>query len=123
MFTIQIAAADYSQCVQDVESGVADAVLTDALILYGYAYDTTQYPGLAVEQTQYGSMNQYGIGLPHGQVKACEELIPIVESFITDGSWAKYFQIEFPWVVSGNPYWQQDYRPDVNAVPTDSYCE
>ncbi len=121
--TIQITAADYSQCVQDVENGTADAVLTDALILYGYANDSQQYPGLVVEATQYGSMNQYGIGLPHGQVAGCEELIPVVESFITDGSWAKYFQIEFPGVVSSDPSWQQDYRPDVNSVPADSYCQ
>lgn len=121
--TILITAGDYSQCVKDVENGAADAVLTDALILYGYADDTQQYPGLAVEKTQYGSLNEYGIGIPHGQVTACEELIPIVESFITDGSWAKYFQEEFPGVASSDPYWQQDYRPDVNSVPADSYCE
>jgi glutamate transport system substrate-binding protein len=116
-------ATDYGQCVQDVESGAADAVFTDSLVLDGYAADTTKYPGLAVEKTQYGELNQYGIGLPHGQAAACEELIPLVVAFLNDGMWAQYFRTEFPGVVASDSTWQQDFKPNVNIIPSTSYCK
>jgi glutamate transport system substrate-binding protein len=115
-------AENYSQCVHDVETGSADAVLTDALILHGYAADTRQYPGLVVEKTQWGGLNQYGIALPHGRVAACEKLIPVVQSFINSGAWKSYFEEDFPRLTQSDPSWQQDYQPDVNTIRRDSYC-
>lgn len=48
---------NYSDCVRDVESDAADAMLTDSLIDYGYARDR-DYPGLAVQNTQYGGVKE-----------------------------------------------------------------
>lgn len=116
-----ITASDYSQCVQDVEDGDADAVFTDSIILSGYAEDA-QYPGLVVEPTQYGSENQYGIGLPHGEVAACRALIPVIESFVASPAWETYFKAEFTDVESSDQTWQQDYKPSPSSIAGTSYC-
>jgi glutamate transport system substrate-binding protein len=116
-------AANYTQCVQELEAGDVDAVFTDALVLDGYAADRVQYPGLTVEPTQYGGDNEYGIGVPRGQVAACRDLILVIQSFLSSNVWLKDFQLEFPEVVATDPTYQQDYKPEVNTVPTESYCE
>lgn len=115
-------AADYTQCVQWLEAGTVSAVFTDELVLDGYA-DDPAYPGLVVEPTQYGSLQQYGIGVPRGQVAACEALIPVIQSFINSRTWQFDFKNEFPEVVATDSTYQQDFQPNVNSVPSTSYCK
>ena len=119
---VLITPADYSQCVQDVEDGTADALFTDSIIVSGYAEDTSQYPGLVVETTQYGSENQYGVGLPHGAIAACRALIPVIEAFVQSPSWLEYFKTEFREVAVSDQTWQQDYRPQASSVAGTSFC-
>lgn len=115
---------DYSKCVNLVERGKVDAVWTDALILYGYADEHIKYPGLVVESTQYTRENQYGIGVPHGQVAACKALIPVVQSFLQSANgWEAYFRDEFFSLTQQDSTWQQDYKPAAGAVPATSYCK
>lgn len=116
-------AQTFSECVRYLEQGSVDAVFTDELVLDGFAADTADYPGLVVEHTTYGSLNQYGIGLQHGQAAACRELQPIIEKFLDDNAWATSFAKNFPDVVKRDQNWQQDYMPDPNSIATTSYCQ
>jgi len=118
----KVSEPNYSGYVQDVENGKADAVFTDWLILYGYAQDSAQYPGLVVEHTQYGSINQYGIGIPPGHSGACQELVDKVTSFLKSDQWATDFINEFPGIRQAEPNWQQDFRPQSDTVSKASYC-
>ncbi len=115
-------ATDYTQCVQWLEAGTVGAVFTDELVLDGYADEPAQYPGLVVEPTQYGSIQQYGIGVPRGQSAACKALIPVIQSFINSRTWQTDFKNDFPELVATDRTYQQDYQPDVNSVPSTSYC-
>lgn len=116
-------ATNYSQCVQWLEAGTVDAVFTDQLVLDGYAGQSAQYPGLVVEPTEYGSEQEYGVGLPHGQTAACEALTAVIQSFINNRVWQTDFKNEFPEVAAADPTYQQDYQPDANSVSSASYCE
>jgi glutamate transport system substrate-binding protein len=114
-----VAPHNYSECVKDVKSGKADAMLTDELIDYGYA---AVNQGLAVQPIDIQNYF-YGIGIKHGDAAACEKLKPVVKEFINSPEWDGFFTEEFKQVPAQNPNWQQDYKPLVSEVDTHSYCK
>ncbi|WP_285729399.1 glutamate ABC transporter substrate-binding protein [Nocardiopsis sp. ATB16-24] len=79
----QMNAPDYSSCIDALREGNVDAVSTDNLILAGF---------LAEEPSAFRLVDQpftdekYGVGLPHGDVRACEAVNKAISQMYQDGT-------------------------------------
>ncbi|WP_028646720.1 glutamate ABC transporter substrate-binding protein [Nocardiopsis sp. CNT312] len=78
-----VEAPSYSACVDALREGEVDAVSTDDLILAGF---------LAREPEAFRLVNspftqeKYGVGLPHGDVRACEVVNKAITEMYQDGT-------------------------------------
>lgn len=98
----------YKDCISDLRSGGIDAISTDQLILYGHLQ---QYPELVVPQEiSFGQQEQYGVGLPKGDVAKCEALTKALKVFLVDGFWEAFFKNNLPGVASAG------HKPDPNNL-------
>ncbi|ADH69789.1 MULTISPECIES: glutamate ABC transporter substrate-binding protein [Nocardiopsis] len=76
-------APSYSACIDALRAGEVDAVSTDNLILAGF---------LAEEPDAFRFVNnpftdeKYGVGLPHGDVRACEAVNRAISQMYQDGT-------------------------------------
>ena len=76
-------AESYSMCIERLAEGEVDAVSTDNLILAGF---------LAEDPTAFQFVNnpftdeKYGVGLPYGDVAACEAVNKAVSQMYQDGT-------------------------------------
>lgn len=76
-------AESYSACIERLSDGSVDAVSTDNLILAGF---------LAEDPDSFRFVNnpftdeKYGVGLPHGDVAACEAVNKAVSEMYQDGT-------------------------------------
>lgn len=76
-------AETYSDCIERLSEGSVDAVSTDNLILAGF---------LAEDPDSFRFVNnpftdeKYGVGLPHGDVAACEAVNKAVGAMYQDGT-------------------------------------
>lgn len=76
-------AETYSACIERLSEGSVDAVSTDNLILAGF---------LAEDPDSFRFVNnpftdeKYGVGLPHGDVAACEAVNKAVSEMYQDGT-------------------------------------
>lgn len=79
----QMDAPSYSACVNALRDGDVDAVSTDNLILAGFlAQDPDAFRLVGNPFTE----EKYGIGLPYGQVAACEAVNKAVTRMYQDGT-------------------------------------
>ncbi|WP_230313923.1 glutamate ABC transporter substrate-binding protein [Nakamurella alba] len=76
----------YSECVENLRTGVVEAVTTDDVILAGFA---AQSPGEFKVVGNGFSDENYGIGLAKGDTAGTEAINAAIEAMIADGSWAK----------------------------------
>lgn len=77
------AAPSYSQCVDRLGDGRTDAVSTDDLILAGFlAEDPSAYRFVNAPFTD----EKYGVGLPYGDVEACETVNKAINLMYQDGT-------------------------------------
>lgn len=74
----------YSQCVDAVLNGQADAVTTDDAILLGYA--AQQPDRLEVVGAPF-STEKYGVGVPKDDTAFREKVNEILEAAVADGEW------------------------------------
>ncbi|WP_026119430.1 transporter substrate-binding domain-containing protein [Nocardiopsis ganjiahuensis] len=76
-------AESYSACIERLSDGTVDAVSTDNLILAGF---------LAEDPDSFRFVNnpftdeKYGVGLPHGDVAACEAVNKAISEMYQDGT-------------------------------------
>ncbi len=79
----QMDAPSYSACIDSLREGNVDAVSTDNLILAGF---------LAEDPSAFRLVNhpftdeKYGVGLPHGDVRACEAVNKAISEMYQDGT-------------------------------------
>lgn len=98
----------YRDCIAELRSGAIDAISTDQLILYGHLQ---QFPDLAVPQEiSFGRQEQYGVGLPKGDVAKCEALTKALKIFLVDGFWETFFRNNLPGLGSAG------HKPDPNYL-------
>lgn len=76
----------YSECVQQLQAGVVEAVTTDDVILAGYA---AEYPGEFKLVGKGFSDEKYGIGLLKGDTAGTQAINDALTAMVDDGSWAK----------------------------------
>lgn len=76
-------APSYSQCIDWLSADRTDAVSTDDLILAGFlAEDPSAYRFVNYPFTD----EKYGVGLPHGDVEACEAVNKAINRMYQDGT-------------------------------------
>ena len=79
-------AASYGECVEWLREGQVDAVSTDDLILAGFlAEDPSAFRFVNNPFTE----EKYGVGLPHGDVRACEAVNRAISEMYQDGTAAE----------------------------------
>ncbi|MET9710233.1 transporter substrate-binding domain-containing protein [Nocardiopsis alba] len=79
----------YSRCIELLAEGEVDAVSTDNLILAGFM---TEYPGEFRLVNNPFTDEKYGVGLPHGDVAACEKVNEAISMMYRDGTAEELFR-------------------------------
>ncbi|MFB8762829.1 transporter substrate-binding domain-containing protein [Nocardiopsis alba] len=79
----------YSRCIELLAEGEVDAVSTDNLILAGFM---TEYPGEFRLVNNPFTDEKYGVGLPHGDVAACEKVNEAISTMYRDGTAEELFR-------------------------------
>jgi glutamate transport system substrate-binding protein len=92
----------YADCVNLLEAGKVDAVITGWLVLYGYVQSGV-YPNLDVVLTHYGDVQDYGIGLPYGDRAACVAIARFLTGYVGSTQWADDLQTNFSGIAKNYP--------------------
>ncbi|MEU2947525.1 transporter substrate-binding domain-containing protein [Nocardiopsis alba] len=79
----------YSRCIELLAEGEVDAVSTDNLILAGFM---TEYPGEFRLVNNPFTDEKYGVGLPYGDVAACEVVNEAISTMYRDGTAEELFR-------------------------------
>ncbi|MET9780907.1 transporter substrate-binding domain-containing protein [Nocardiopsis alba] len=79
----------YSRCIELLAEGEVDAVSTDNLILAGFM---TEYPGEFRLVNNPFTDEKYGVGLPYGDVAACERVNEAISTMYRDGTAEELFE-------------------------------
>ncbi|WP_150237986.1 glutamate ABC transporter substrate-binding protein [Nocardiopsis quinghaiensis] len=85
-------APSYSACIDSLREGDVDAVSTDNLILAGF---------LAEDPSAFRFVNnpftdeKYGVGLPYGDVRACEAVNKAISEMYQDGTAQEFLETWF----------------------------
>lgn len=83
----------YSEAVQAMDTGRADLVTTDDIILYGYVKQTpNKYKVVGGQFT----VEPYGIGLKKGNPELLKAVNEAVQKIIASGDWAKIYEKNLP---------------------------
>ena len=78
----------YGECVDALESGMADVIYSDYALLLGYA---VQDPGALKLIDTNSSTQYYGIGLPLGDTPLQKEINTLLSQSIANGTWRAIF--------------------------------
>lgn len=78
----------YSQCVEFLAAGTVDAVTTDNIILAGFAAQDAYMGKVKVVGNTF-SEEDYGVGLPKGDLRQCQAVNAAITDIIDDGTWKK----------------------------------
>jgi glutamate transport system substrate-binding protein len=91
-----VRANSIGQCVQQVRVGQSDAAFYGALPLYGFAQ---QDPTLVVqgESLRLIDNEYYGIALPQGHRKECDQMRAALKNYIAGGIWVDDFSSALGW--------------------------
>ncbi len=79
----------YAECVTALISGQVDAVTTDDIILAGLGAQPANQGKVKVVGNPFSEEN-YGVGIPKGEVELCEEINTALQEMIDDGSWESF---------------------------------
>jgi glutamate transport system substrate-binding protein len=79
----------YAECVTALTSGQVDAVTTDDIILAGLGAQPANTGKVKVVGNTFSEEN-YGVGIPKGEVELCEEINTALQEMIDDGSWQEF---------------------------------
>jgi glutamate transport system substrate-binding protein len=82
----------YSDCVEALRRGDVDAVSTDNLILAGFLEED---PDAFRFVNRPFTDERYGVGLPYGDVRACEEVNRAIDQMYQDGTAAELLETWF----------------------------
>ena len=74
------------QCIDDLVHGKVDAVSTDEILLKGYAATHTEDDLVVPDSATFGTVDEYGIGVPLGDSSTCEAWQKRIRQFITSGT-------------------------------------
>jgi glutamate transport system substrate-binding protein len=77
----------YGECITALASGVVDAVVTDDIILAGFAAAEGK-SDLKLVGSRF-TEESYGVGMKKGDVELCEKVDAALKDMIDDGSWQK----------------------------------
>lgn len=78
-----VGAPSYGACLNDLTSGTVDAISTDDLILAGFA---AQRRGQVRFVNSPFSDEKYGVGLPPGDIRGCEDVNQAITRMYQDGT-------------------------------------
>lgn len=92
-------------CVDRLLQKQVDAVSVDEISLQGFVRNDPANLAV-VKNLTFGAKDRFGVGLPHGDVAACETMTNKLRTFITNGAWDSFFSLHFPDV----PH--EKYKPD-----------
>jgi glutamate transport system substrate-binding protein len=79
----------YAECVTALVAGQVDAVTTDDIILAGLGAQPANAGKVKVVGNPFSEEN-YGVGLPKGDVETCEQVNEALREMIDDGSWEEF---------------------------------
>ncbi len=79
----------YAECVTALVAGQVDAVTTDDIILAGLGAQPANQGKVKVVGNPFSEEN-YGVGIPKGEVELCEEINTALQEMIDDGSWEEF---------------------------------
>ncbi|GAA2467253.1 transporter substrate-binding domain-containing protein [Winogradskya humida] len=83
-----------TDCLDELHAGTVQSISTDDLILYGLS---AAEPGkYKVLDDRIGGLEYYGIGLPKGHKKWCDQLSAELSDFITSGLWQSFLAKNLP---------------------------
>ncbi|PDP87977.1 ABC transporter substrate-binding protein [Glycomyces fuscus] len=88
----QTEAPSYSACIDALRGGDVDAVSTDNLILAGFLEED---PDAFRFVNNPFTDERYGVGLPHGDVRACEAVNRAISQMYQDGTAAELLETWF----------------------------
>ncbi|CAL9466208.1 ABC transporter glutamine-binding protein GlnH [Nocardiopsis dassonvillei] len=82
----QVEGETYSDCIEQLSAGRVDAVSTDNLILAGFL---AQSPGAFRFVNNPFTDEKYGVGLPYGDIEACEAVNKAISRMYQEGDAAR----------------------------------
>lgn len=95
------------QCVDALRNGDVSAVWTDRLDLLGFA---KKYPDLRLEQPFGGYEDDFGIGLPKGDLADCRRFTAQIRTLLSTDRWDTIFKDNYP---GEDP---KAHKPDPNSL-------
>lgn len=90
----------YSECVQAMDAGRADAVTTDDNILLGFV---KQSPNKYKVPDERFTIEPYAMGVKKGNKELLDAVNAALEGMIKDGTWAKLYGTNLPGAKVPNP--------------------
>ena len=90
----------YSECVQAMDAGRADAVTTDDNILLGFV---KQSPNKYKVPDERFTIEPYAMGVKKGNKELLDAVNAALEGMIKDGTWAKLYAANLPGAKVPNP--------------------
>lgn len=94
-------------CISALISGQVNAVTGPRLTLAGYAASNHR---LRSDKFPYGEEENYGIGLPKGDLMDCYRFTGQLRTMLKSGKWDTYFRINYP---GADP---SEHKPDPNKL-------
>lgn len=107
--------ANASMCMKKLLDEEVDAFFMDEMILHGFkaanpGVDLRIFPG------QAGEPQFYGIGMPKGHQKDCEDLKEIVKDYVRGGQWTTDFGASLPAFAKEHPDKVDEHRPSTGLI-------
>ncbi|GAB3276488.1 hypothetical protein GCM10027563_03690 [Parasphingorhabdus pacifica] len=106
---IPLGRKDFSQCVDELRNGVADAISTDQMILYGFVQKYPEFklvPGIKMD-----APNLYGVAIPEGQPEDCAKIKNVSKEFVTSSEWSTLFEQHLESIPT-----PENYKPDPGLI-------
>ncbi|MFI1213154.1 transporter substrate-binding domain-containing protein [Streptomyces sp. NPDC020802] len=107
---------DASDCLDELKSGMVEAVTTDQMILHGFARQHAKDRLKVVPDVTIGAPQHYGIGLPKGHRSDCYELREFVKGYVGSSDWIRDVTTSLPDIPDTEPGWISDYEPNDEAI-------
>lgn len=101
------------ECVNKLRRSEVDAVFSDELLLQGFAHtDQSLYVVPAASVAGFSDKKQrWGIGMPQGHRKECEQIKSALLAYVKSGKWDDVFEQNF-----GTRLNKNDYKPTAEAI-------
>ncbi|WP_416874172.1 transporter substrate-binding domain-containing protein [Kitasatospora sp. SC0581] len=104
-----------STCVDLLLHGETDAFFMDEMILYGFQAANPD-KGLHIFKGKAGQPQFYGIGMPKGHLRDCEDLKKIVKAYVQSSQWTMDFAAALREFANGHSAEVDAYRPNAELL-------